>query len=459
MKVLSLFDGISCGRLALERAGIKVEKYYASEIDKYAIAVAQKNYPDTIQVGDVNNLNYLELLDVDIVMGGSPCQDLSIAKQNREGLRGERSKLFWKYVEALEVIRPKWFLLENVASMKNEDRDAITETLRKLYPETECIMINSALVSAQQRKRYYWTNWHNTQPADKGIVLRDILENAQPIKSDKSRAVLSSAGRTTEREYFKKNQGTMVAEPLELVPFVEDKLPEIEKKFGELPQMFNPYNKSKITDKAPTQTAQSGGQTNSSTVLMFEPVKIDNYFRKYGTKGKIMSEDTEKTQCLTASAGCGGGNTPLLAEPVKPNRVGGFYDQVTRWGIYDEDGTSPTLTASMGMGGGYVPFVPERIGQKEGLGKGQANRIYSVRGKSVCLNANGGGSGAKTGLYKVDLPDGDYIIRKLTPVECERLQTLPDNWTDGISNSQRYKAIGNGWTVDVIAWLLKGIKQ
>ena len=404
MKVLSLFDGISCARLALERAGIKVEKYYASEIDKYAIAVAQKNYPDTIQVGDVNNLNYLELLDVDIVMGGSPCQDLSIAKQNREGLRGERSKLFWKYVEALEVIKPKWFLLENVASMKNEDRDAITETLRKLYPETECIMINSALVSAQQRKRYYWTNWHNTQPADKGIVLRDILENAQPIKADKSRAVLSSAGRTTEREYFKKNQGTMVAEPL------------------------------------------------------FEPVKIDNYFRKYGTKGKIMSEDTEKTQCLTASAGCGGGNTPLVAEPIKPNRVGGFYNQVTRWGIYDEDGTSPTLTASMGMGGGFVPFVPERIGQKEGLGKGQANRIYSVRGKSACLNANGGGSGAKTGLYKVDLPDGDYIIRKLTPVECERLQTLPDGWTDNISNSQRYKAIGNGWTVDVIAHLLKGIK-
>lgn len=175
MIVLSLFDGISCGRLALERAGIPVEKYYASEIDKYAIQVAQKNYPDTIQVGDVNKLNYLELLDVDMVIGGSPCQDLSIAKQNRQGLRGERSGLFWKYVEALEVIHPKWFLLENVASMRNEDRDAITETLKRIYPETECIMINSALVSAQQRKRYYWTNWHVEQPQDKGILLKDIL--------------------------------------------------------------------------------------------------------------------------------------------------------------------------------------------------------------------------------------------------------------------------------------------
>ena len=356
MKVLSLFDGIACGYLALERAGIKVDKYYASEIDKYAIQVAQKNYPDIIQVGDVTKLNYLELLDVDLVIGGSPCQDLSIAKQNREGLRGARSGLFWKYVEALEVIRPRWFLLENVASMKNEDRDAITATLQGIYPDVECIMINSALLSAQQRKRYYWINWHVEQPTDKGILLKDVLENAQVIRDGKSHAVISSAGRTTQREYFKKNQGDLVA------------------------------------------------------------VNIDNYFRKYGTKGKIMSDATEKTQCLTASMGCGGGNNPLLAEPV-------------------------------------------RIGTLPGLGKGQANRIYSVRGKSVCLNANGGGSGAKTGLYKVDLPDGDYIIRKLTPVECERLQTLPDGWTEGISNTQRYKAIGNGWTVDVIAHILKGIKE
>ena len=372
MKVLSLFDGISCGRLAFKRAGIKVEKYYASEIDKYAIQIAQKNYPDTIQVGDVNKLNYLELLDVDIIIGGSPCQDLSIAKQNRQGLRGERSGLFWKYVEALEVIHPKYFLLENVASMRNEDRDAITETLRKIYPETECIMINSALVSAQQRKRYYWTNWHVEQPQDKGVLLKDILESGQIIRGDKSHAVISSVGRTTEREYFKKNQGDLVAEPIDLIPFVKNKLPDIEKKFGELPPMFNPYNKQKITDKAPTQTCYCASQTTSSTVIMFQPV---------------------------------------------------------------------------------------RIGNLDGLGKEQANRIYSVRGKSVCLNTNGGGGGAKTGLYKVDLPDGDYIIRKLTPVECERLQTLPDGWTDGVSNTQRYKAIGNAWTVDVIAHILKGIKE
>ena len=324
MKVLSLFDGISCGRLALERAGIPVEKYYASEIDKYAIQVVQKNYPDTIQVGDVNKLNYLELLDIDMVIGGSPCQDLSIAKQNRQGLRGERSGLFWKYVEALEVIHPKYFLLENVASMRNEDRDAITETLKRIYPETECIMINSALLSAQQRKRYYWTNWHVEQPQDKGIYLKDVLEH----------------------------------------------------------------------------------DCTKSQVLT----------QRFGIKGLCYQDGKSKTLTATCHKGYGNDGTTLVAEPI-------------------------------------------RIGTLAGLGTGQANRIYSVQGKSVCLNALGGGGGAKTGLYRVDLPDGDYIIRKLTPVECERLQTLPDNYTGGVSNTQRYKAIGNGWTVDVIAHILKGIKK
>ena len=331
MKILSLFDGISCGRLALERAGIPVEKYYASEIDKYAIQVAQKNYPDTIQVGNVTKLNYLELLDIDMVIGGSPCQDLSIAKQNRQGLRGERSGLFWKYVEALEVIRPKWFLLENVASMRKEDRDAITETLKRIYPETECIMINSALVSAQQRKRYYWTNWHVEQPQDKGILLKDIME---------SDCGFPAAMRTREDELGK--------------------------------------------------------------------------FKRLETKDAVYEKAQRK---------------------------------------YHIDGKMSTLTTSTND----EIIAPQRIGQ---IGKGgQGDRIYSVRGKSVCLNANGGGRGAKTGLYKVDLPDGDYIIRKLTPLECERLQTLPDGYTEGVSNTQRYKAIGNGWTVDVIAWILSQIPK
>jgi DNA (cytosine-5)-methyltransferase 3A len=395
MKVLSLFDGISCGRLALERAGIPVEKYYASEIDKYAIQVAQKNYPDTIQVGDVNKLNYLELLDVDMIIGGSPCQDLSIAKQNRQGLRGERSGLFWKYVEALEVIHPRWFLLENVASMRNEDRDAITETLRKLYPETECIMINSALVSAQQRKRYYWTNWHVEQPHDKGILLKDILESGQVIRDGKSHAVISSVGRTTEREYFKKNQGELVAVPCAMRTR-EDEL-------GKFKRV-----ETKDDGKANSLTSV---QTDS---MVAEPVKSTNKFQT------INAVNPDKSDCLIA----------------------GYYKAP-----FNQSTTGVMISA------------PERIGELNGLSKAQGNRIYSVRGKSVCLNANGGGGGAKTGLYKVDLPDGDYIIRKLTPVECARLQTMPDHWCDGISATQQYKCLGNGWTVDVIAHIFKQLPR
>ena len=405
MKVLSLFDGISCGRLAFERAGIPVEKYYASEIDKYAMQVAQRNYPDTIQVGDVTKLNYLELLDVDMVIGGSPCQDLSIAKQNRQGLRGERSGLFWKFVEALEVIHPKYFLLENVASMRNEDRDAITATLKKIYPETECIMINSALVSAQQRKRYYWTNWHVEQPQDKGILLKDILESGYGCDVENQGKKLCKTVDKTQtlmaRDYkgFGNQRMTGVAVPCAMRTR-EDEL-------GKFKRLETKYD-----GKANSLTSV---QTDSMVV-----VNIDNYFRKYGTKGKIMSADTEKTQCLTASMGCGGGNNPLVAEPVNINGTDyKFYPS--------ERQTKTELDYLGGVISGRKQWLEDDTYKSRSFSQG--NRVYSVRGKSVSLNANGGGGGAKTGLYKVDLPDGDYIIRKLTPVECERLQTLPDFFT------------------------------
>lgn len=177
MRILSLFDGISCGRVACERAGFNIEAYYASEIDQNAIKIAHAMYPDTKHIGNVCEINFSHYVGrVDLILGGSPCQDLSIAKQNRQGLHGERSRLFWEYIKALSIIKPKYFLLENVASMKIEDRDAITAVLRSIYPETECIMINSALLSAQQRKRYYWTNWHVEQPKDKGLLVKDVLE-------------------------------------------------------------------------------------------------------------------------------------------------------------------------------------------------------------------------------------------------------------------------------------------
>ena len=177
MKVLSLFDGISCGRLALERAGIPVEKYYASEIDKYAIQIAQKNYPDTIQIGDVTQINFADYMDVDIVIGGSPCQGFSFAGKQLN-FADPRSRLFFEFVRALKEIKPKYFLLENV-KMKKEFQDIISKQLG-----VEPIEINSALVSAQNRKRLYWTNIPNlVLPTDRNIVLKNIVPDAVLEKS------------------------------------------------------------------------------------------------------------------------------------------------------------------------------------------------------------------------------------------------------------------------------------
>lgn len=183
MRVLSLFDGISCGQVALERAGIPVEVYYASEIDKYAIQVTQKNYPNTIQLGDVTKIDFTQFIGkIDLLIGGSPCQDLSILGK-QAGLTGDKSKLFYKFVEALEIIKPKYFLLENNVGMPRNAYEEISR-LMGCYP----IEINSALLSGQNRKRYYWTNIGDKNynlfgfptcaiplPKDKKITMQDIL--------------------------------------------------------------------------------------------------------------------------------------------------------------------------------------------------------------------------------------------------------------------------------------------
>lgn len=172
MNILSLFDGISAGRLALERADVVVDKYYASEVDKYAIQVAQKNYPNTIQLGDVTKWREWDIdwSSIDMVIGGSPCQSFSNAG-NGKGFDGE-SGLFWEYVRILKEVKPKYFLLENV-KMKKEWQDIISAEL-----DTQPIKINSNLVSAQNRERLYWTNIPNvTQPKDKGIYINDILDS------------------------------------------------------------------------------------------------------------------------------------------------------------------------------------------------------------------------------------------------------------------------------------------
>ena len=313
MKVLSLFDGISCGMVALERAGISVENYDAYEIDKYAISVSERNYPQIVHHGDVFDGDFTQFKGYDLLIGGSPCNYWSIAKNNRETTPdGMGGKLFMEFVRALRESKCRYFLYENNNSIHKDIKAFISEQLG-----VEPIMINSALVSAQQRKRCYWTNIPNvTQPTDRGILLKDILESG------------------------------------------------------------------------------------------------------------ISWQD--KSYCMTAS-----------------------YDGAAFWNTMQRSQRS-------------MVAEPVRIGTIDNAAKNRSSkqyRVYSIKGKSTTLCGNGGGLGAKTGLYKIDLPDGDYIIRKLTPIEAERLQTLPDNYTEGISNTQRYKCIGNGWTVDVIAHILRGLKN
>lgn len=174
MRVLSLFDGICCGHLALERAGIKIDSYDAYEIEKSAIKATQANFPDVVQHGDVTKEDFTKYRGkIDLLIGGSPCTNLSSAG-NRQGLKGNQSKLFYEYARALEEVQPKYFLLENVI-MKKEWEDIITNILG-----VEPIEINSALVSAQNRRRLYWTNIPNvTQPEDRGIKLEDILDDVE----------------------------------------------------------------------------------------------------------------------------------------------------------------------------------------------------------------------------------------------------------------------------------------
>ena len=392
LRVVSLFDGISCGRVALDRAGLAVSDYQAWEIDKYAKAVSRYNYPDIIQNGDVLTADFSRFTGCDLVIGGSPCTFWSIAKANREiNKDGKGWTLFMRFVEAVRVIRPRFFLYENVASMPQSIKTYISEELG-----VEPILINSALLSAQHRKRLYWTNIPGvTQPTNKGILLRDILETGMTCR-DKSYCIDASYYKGGSKTHLDNQSGKrqMVYEPVALA----DKSPAI------LASMHKENELSML------QRGRSG------------------LLCAYGGALRTRDDDAGRFKRLEVR-----GDFKL--------------NSLTK---------SPT---------GSVVCSPVRVGQF-GTG-GLGNRVYSVNGKTVTLMGQGGGRGAKVGMYKIDLPDGDYIIRKLSCVEAERCQTLPDNYTAfgiddngktvNISNTQRYKCVGNGWTVDVIAHILSYI--
>lgn len=401
IKAVSLFDGISCGRIALDRvagrsgAGIAVSAYEAFEIDKYAKAISRYNYPDIRQHGDVLTADFSRFGGYDLVMGGSPCTFWSIAKTNREVDKdGIGWQLFMRFVEAVRIIRPHYFLYENVASMPASIKAYISEELG-----VEPVLINSALVSAQHRKRLYWTNIKGiVQPEDKGILLKDIIESGLTCR-DKSYCI--------DACYYKGGSSK-----------------RLDNQSGKRQMVYEPIT---LADKSQTILSTLHKENALSMVMR-------------GKTGLFVAQE------VSGEVGA--------ALRTREDEAGRFKRLEVRG-----DGKLNAMTT---VQTDSVICAPIKVGEVGGGGQG--SRIYSVHGKTVSLMANGGGRGAKTGLYKIDLPDGDYIVRKLTTVEAERCQTLSDGYTAmgtfdngktvNISNTQRYKAVGNGWTVDVIAHIL-----
>jgi DNA (cytosine-5)-methyltransferase 3A len=442
MNVLSLFDGMSCGRIALERLGIQVDNYYASEIDKYAIQVSQANYPDIIQVGDVTELDTSTLPKIDLVMGGSPCQGFSFAGKQL-AFDDPRSALFFEFVRCVKELKPKYFLLENVR-MKKEYLDVISE-----YMGVEPIMINSALVSAQNRVRYYWTNIPGIeQPEQRGMVLRDILETNASGEYH--------AGENLQKNYKGGNQ-------------------------------LNPNYKSQANTIHDTDG-------KSGTICAGTHGYANGYVKDFDKNLSKMTTKDDKSFCLTANYGFAGAKNSLekkqrtmiptdvdpkyyLSEKaikyMKKSHVNEWTKGKTREEIYikNESQKSNTLTANMHKG---VPYNVIAVDSYREVRTEEAKRLRKemrqktgkdhtpFRAKKLVPREDGKVGTLTTSLtndHKISLTKEQEVYwRKLTPVECERLQTVPDNYTNHVSNTQRYKMLGNGWTIEVIAHILKNME-
>lgn len=492
MKVLSLFDGMSCGQQALERAGIDVDTYYASEIDKYAIQVTMANYPNTIQLGSVVDINALELPKIELCIGGSPCQSFSFAgkrkgmstkdeqeiltldhylKLKSEGYEFEgQSYLFWEYMRILEELRVKnpnvLFLLENV------EMGAKWEKVLSNAIGVRGIHINSALVSAQNRKRIYWINWGMKpmglfgdmesiieQPKDRGILLKDILQdnpNAKYFISNKMKEHLNSRDSvkikngedksgaiTTNGEGKQGNNSTFVCESVHEKYFLSEKMI----------QGFESH-KERHNDKGtgfgyvPKNEMDKGNSLRANAALCptDNMLIVHNTMPRSSTSGKggtgHLSRKDGKTYCLDT------GNTNAVeireVKQINPSLESGGKQPYQQNKVYDINGISPAL-----MQGKSDLLITSGTLRTHKDGEG-FREVHSGKGATIPARAREDGSGQN--VVKLN-----SRIRRLTPIECERLQTVADNYTAHVSDSQRYKMLGNGWTIEVISYLFKHI--
>ena len=430
MNVLSLFDGMSCGQIALNKVDIKYNTYYASEIDKHAIKVTQHNYPKTMQLGDVTKWKKWDIdwSKIDLLLAGSPCQGFSFAGKQL-AFDDPRSALFFVFVDIWKHIKNQnpnaKYLLENVR-MKQEHELIISK-----YMGVHPIEINSALLTAQNRVRLYWTNILNEpyglfgdmtckipQPKDKGILLKDVLEKDVDGKYFLSEKMLKNlkiwednGNGVTGYSVSGGQKGTIY---------------NINNKIGSL--CATDYKQAKqIIEHASIKF----GRTEEAKQIRKENMANGKDYTPHAKK-EITGIDFEKMNTLTTASN-------------KDNFIMCFDYRFDEGIIPRKDGKSPTLLARArqdiyGVGG----VITHSTQPMQGKGQGGKGHLMKTDNKSYCVDT--GNSQAV---------EYNYNIRRLTPVECERLQTVPDNYTAYVSDSQRYKMLGNGWTVDVICHILK----
>ena len=450
-KVLSPFDGMACGMIAMQLSGVDVESYDAYEIDKYAIKTAQHNFPMIKEHGDVFDADFTQYEGVDFLIGGSPCTYWSIAQtKNRETVAsGMGWELFSQYVRALQEAKPKYFIYENNKSMSKQIRESIDKAFG-----FEAVLINSALVSAQNRQRLYWVGKRNAdgtyskvnveQPEDRGILLRDILETGTPWQ-DKAYNLTTRCNGAIPSDTLKRHRHTMVAEPVcvaERGRYIGDD--------GEVEQHLEARNDGK------TNTLTTVQKDNQVAVpIRIGTIENDAKNQAFDSQQYRVYSPDGKGVTLCGNGGGLGAKTGLYATPVGTDadgilHLGSLYGQHSRWGMFAKDGKCPTITASMGMGGGHVPMVPTRTDEEGHCQKNPttAKQIYEVRDGKISIGNT---------WYPIKLRDGFYIIRKLTVRECKRLQTVPEWYEFPVSDSQAYKMLGNGWTCEVIAHLIRSI--
>jgi len=517
MNVLSLFDGMSCGQQALERAGIQVDNYFASEIDKYAIQVTMANYPDTIQLGSVVDIDTSKLPKIDLLIGGSPCQSFSFAgkrkgmstkdnieiltldhylKLKAEGYEFEgQSYLFWEYVRIMNEVKPTYFFLENVMMGEKWER-VISKTLG-----VNPIEINSALVSAQNRRRLYWTNI-GMQPAglfgdlesiikmpeDKKLLLKDILQDNPNAKYYVSEKMIAKINRTNNSEkcfnvgdkslclaagYYKQGRDNQyITEQIDEKYYLnDDQIEKVLAKTGVDPNIDEP----KILDVYNNVIKQDGKSITltdpcHNNLRLIEPVREvkqinDSNLKSNGGTQPYQQDRVYDTAGISPALAANKSDL-LIKEPIPVDDKYFLSEKMTKnMSIYGNENDS--ILGHSGSGGqkGLIFNTNAQVGSLCATDYKQPKQIISGtlrthndgkgfrsiknnKGATIPARAREDGSGQNV------VSIGNRI-RRLTPIECERLQTVPDNYTASVSDTQRYKMLGNGWTIDVISHIFK----